>query len=178
MAKGKSVLEIGAFRGRSTVYLGLSASLLLTCDHFQGQRTLLPGQRVVDMHEVQRDWQKNVRLFGLSAKVRLLQMDSMECYRHLQRLGCNSFGLVFVDGGHDDESITHDVGFAELLTSNGVIAFHDYFSEKFPSIKRTVDAWSSGEYGARFNRITAVGSIVAFQRTHGIEAKITTLQER
>lgn len=167
MAAGKVVLEIGCFRGRSTAFLGASAALVLSCDHFQGQRVLRPGQRRLDMRCVERDWHENVRQHGIAERVTLLRMDSRECLRALANTGRHTPDLVFVDGGHDAETVEHDTRFADLLAPNGVIAFHDYHFENVPDVRRVVDAWFGREDSrARFRRIPGVGSIGAFGRLH------------
>lgn len=161
------VLEVGCFRGRSTAYLGASAAVLLSCDHFQGQRVLRPGQRMLDMRCVERDWHENVRLHGIADRVRLFRMDSRECFRTLANTARQALDLVFVDGGHDAETVEHDTQFADLLVPNGVIAFHDYYFEKLPEIRRVVDAWFGREDTlTRYRRVPRVGSIEAFEKLH------------
>ncbi len=163
MARAKTVLEIGAFRGRSTAYLASSAASLLTCDHFCGQKKLRLGQRIVDMRKVERDWRDTVALLGIQHKVTLFRMSSHDCYNILQAEGVRGLGLVFVDGGHDDATVERDTRFAEMLCVQGVIAFHDYHSARFPTIKDVVDAWY--RRNARgYACIPSAGSIRAFQR--------------
>lgn len=144
------------------MYLGATALMLFTCDHFLGQKSLQPGQRLIDLGAVERDWHDNLDAFGLRSKVRLLRMKSTDCYEIL-RAAEERFGLVFIDGGHDDEAVRADTRFAELLLPSGVIAFHDYHSATFPGIKSIVDECFA-EPVVPLIKMGAVGSIGAFQR--------------
>lgn len=98
-------------------------------------------------------------------------MDSKDCYDLLRSNRVHDFGLVFVDGGHDDESVRADMRFTELLSPGGVIAFHDYCSAKFPGIKRVVDE-RAANLMVQLVCVPATGSIGAFRRTAALGSVI------
>lgn len=166
---GKTVLEIGAFRGRSTIYLARSATKVITCDHFKGQVRLLPAQRKLDMSQVERHWHLNVAAAGVLSKVSLIKEDSLALHNYLAEPGAPRFDFIFVDGGHDSETLTSDVRLADFLHPGGTIAFHDFYSAKFPEVRQVVTEWLSRN-STTFSKGASVGTIQAYRRIAGTRA--------
>ena len=164
-ARDGLAIEIGAFEGRSTVYLASAAARVVSCEPFCGQPT--PRRKVpgVDFLEVRRQWHLNIHLSGFGNKVTLVEERSAFAYPSLLRRFKHAARLVFVDGEHTESALRTDVCFANLLHIDGIVAFHDYGHKDFPAVKHVVDRWE-GQYGEYFQRLPRIGRIQAFRKTH------------
>jgi len=129
LAKGNRVLEIGSYLGASTVCLAQTAARVVSVDTHDGRGTMHPA----DTFE---PFVANLNRYGVDRKVAAIvgTVDALEDFYE-----DDPFDLVFIDGGHDAESVAHDIARArELLAPGGVIAFHDYRSNE-PAVTAAVD---------------------------------------
>jgi Methyltransferase domain len=111
-ARDKLVLEIGAFLGRSTVAMARTATHVVSIDHHHGR----PEPTV-------RDYLANLESFGVSDKVTPIVADFGQAVAFLR----STFGMAFVDAGHDGISVLRDGRAAYLLLRIGApLVFHDY----------------------------------------------------
>jgi SAM-dependent methyltransferase len=126
IAKGKRVLEIGSFKGRSTICLAQSALEVVSVDPHDGQSTLTVK---VDTYS---DCIRNVDRY---------ELDNVEFVRGtIEDVTDGNFDLIFIDGDHRYDAVTNDIQHAlRLLAPDGLIAFHDYRSEREPGVTRAVD---------------------------------------
>jgi len=129
LARGKRVLEIGSYWGLSTVCLARTASHVVAVDPHDGRGTAAP-------EDTYRRFLGNLERHGVGDKVTTIRATTEEIVP-------NSFGepfdLVFVDGGHDAESVAKDIAFAlEVLAPGGLIAVHDYDAVD-PDVTAAVD---------------------------------------
>lgn len=112
LAEGKHVLEIGSYCGLSTVCLARTAEHVTAMDWWDGRATPHPRNTLPLFREA-------IKRHGVSHKVVACTPDS--------ELPHTQYDLVFIDGAHDYESVQADIFKAlEVLTPDGVIAFHDY----------------------------------------------------
>lgn len=112
LAAGKTVLELGAWKGRSTVALAAVAEYVVSVDRHQG---------IVEMGDEDSlpDYLDAVRGLGNVAIV-VADFDRM-----VPLLA--DFDVVYVDGNHDDVSAERDARMALMhLSDGGVVAFHDW----------------------------------------------------
>ena len=117
------VLEIGSFAGRSTVALARAANLVVSVDHHRGDA----GTGPADTYE---EFLGNLRRFGVRRKVLPLRGDIRQI---ADVLPSHRFGMVFIDGAHDEASVTHDLGVAlRCVSPGGLIALHD---SHYPSVQ-------------------------------------------
>lgn len=123
LAEGKRVLEIGAYQGRSTAALAQTASLVVSVDHHRGDA----GTRAVGTAP---DWTLplfcgHLNRLGLWEKVVPI-IGNVEDIRPI--LAPFAFDLVWIDGAHDEESVSRDtaLAFRVLNPVSGVIAWHDW----------------------------------------------------
>ncbi len=106
LARDKIVLELGAYMGRSTVVLAKTATLVISVDlHDMWGEDSLP------------DYLKNTRSLPNVVSV-IGAFDQIVPY-----LG--GVDVVYIDGEHDADSVTQDLGMA-LQTGATVVAFHDW----------------------------------------------------
>jgi predicted O-methyltransferase YrrM len=117
LATDRLVLEIGSWRGRSTVALARVAGHVVSVDHHLGSAE---HERYEPSLPI---FLANLESRGLRSKVSVCVMDS----RHLGFFRPTSFDLVFVDGAHDFGSAVRDLRFAfRLVKTAGAVAVHDY----------------------------------------------------
>ena len=113
LAKDRTVLELGAWKGRSTVVLSEVATYVVSVDRHQG----IPEREGV---ESLPDYLDNVR--GLeNVAIVIAQFD------RIVPLFDSFFTLCFIDGSHDEQSVYQDAMMAmEHLDGYGTVAMHDW----------------------------------------------------
>ena len=153
-AKDNSVvLEIGSFKGRSTVLLGMACqtfgSRLVTIDPYRPWKhgTL---DTCAEMHA-------NVKRYGLEGTVTHIRKSS----RHVKRTWNPELAMVFVDGRHDVISAFSDLGWSDCVASNGVLAVHDCFS----SVGTTVATLCRLATNRNLNYLTRQGSLAILSKS-------------
>jgi hypothetical protein len=153
LAKDKIVLELGSFKGRSTVCMAEVAHHVVTVDWHGGDADGVPAGSFPDL-------EKNIQASGVKGVAlvnkRFEELDDFFLKAH-------RFDLVFVDGQHDAASVKRDAEIAKR-TGASVIAFHD---ATYPSVQE-------GARAAGFN-LRFVGGSVAV----GVPApKVVIVQPR
>lgn len=161
IAEDRIALEIGSYKGRSSCFIGLTAKKLFCCDAFCGQKRIRPDQNIVDFREVRRAWHTNVLNHELRAQVELIEMRSEDAFDVIREKCSGQLGFIFIDGGHDFESVRQDLNYTKLLIEGGVVAVHDYFHPDYPGVAKAVDQWAMNNR-SRFKKLKSIGSMVAF----------------
>jgi len=129
-AKGLTVLEIGAFKGASTVALARSARQVLSVDPHVGD--------AYHWETTFAEFSRNVNANGVDDKVIPVIGRSQDVMGLLDR---KAFGLVFIDGDHSFDAVWHDAhqGY-RVAAKNGILAFHDYgIDQDGIEVQRAVD---------------------------------------
>lgn len=118
-----AILEIGSFRGRSTVVLGKAVGdgeVVHACDPLT-----IPAQTgdyKGDKDSIAKDFHNNIDKHGVKAKVVVHQMFSTE----LAPTWSEPLRLLWIDGDHSYQGTKPDFDlFAKFVVPNGIIAFHD-----------------------------------------------------
>lgn len=127
LARGKRVLEVGAYCGRSTCCLAQSAESVVSIDPHDGRGTPQPLETFAK-------FQENVARYGVSERVTpfIGTLDEF-CWN-------DEFDLVYIDGRHDLESVRDDIRrSSQLLATGGLLAFHDYHERAHPDVTTAVD---------------------------------------
>jgi predicted O-methyltransferase YrrM len=125
VAPGLAIVEIGAFRGRSTIALAHGAPdgvIVYSIDpHEEHTVEGLPFGMADNAA-----FMANVSRAGVGHKIRVLNLPSGVIVLAFQQAQI-PIGLVFVDGAHDFESVESDVHFwgTRLLVNGGILALHD-----------------------------------------------------
>lgn len=139
LAKGKTVLELGAWKGRSTVALSEVAKYVVSVDRHRG----IPGHGL--------SLQEYLRAVRDLPNVAIVIAE----FNRFCPLLCDYFDLVFIDGDHDDESVARDTVTAlEHVTLEGRIAFHDW---DFASVRA-----GAGSILGKRSPESVVGSLSSF----------------
>jgi hypothetical protein len=128
LARGKRVLEIGSYCGRSTICLAQSASWVVSVDPHDSRGTLTERRdtyAILDNNLDRYDVGDNVRLHACtSSAFASSEFDAR-------------FDLVLIDGDHAYKAVKADIEVAvRLLNLDGLLAFHDYND---PRVKKAVD---------------------------------------
>lgn len=117
LARDGRVLELGTYRGRSTLALAAVASEVWTVDWHRGA----PGMKTPDSLP---DYWHNLQESGLADKVVSLAGRFAQA---LPRLESRSFDLVFVDGWQDLADARFNLLQASrLVRAGGTITAHDW----------------------------------------------------
>ena len=132
-------VEIGAWCGKSTVYLGAAAeatgAVLLSIDHHRGSEENQPGWEyhepdLVDPEAGRIDtllhWRRTITGAGLEASVVGIVGDSPTVAARWDR----PLAFCFIDGGHGEEPAWADFrGWAPHVAVGGWLAIHDVFPD-------------------------------------------------
>lgn len=93
----------------------------------------------------------------------IIKGPSQYAYQLWQPLGA-SIKLLFVDGGHDYQTVMDDARFAAYVVVGGIVAFHDTaMSPAEDDVNRAVSDWLAARPG-QFHELPQVDSIRAFRR--------------
>lgn len=115
LATGRRVLEIGSYCGRSTICLAQTAEEVYSIDPHDGRGTPRPKGTYDELTG-------NLDRYGLRREVKAM-VGTIDDMADL----LPDFGLIFIDGAHDYESVKNDIRHSlALLEPGGLIAFHDY----------------------------------------------------
>jgi hypothetical protein len=117
LAADKQVLEIGAWKGRSTIAMVRTAALIVSVDWHRGDAGSGAEWTLPDFCAsltAANAWGKVIPIVG-----------RIEDIGVFLRSFC--FGFVWIDGAHDEESVARDTYLANrVLGAGGVIAWHDW----------------------------------------------------
>lgn len=126
MPAGALVVEVGSFRGRSTVAIAaglehIHGSRLVAVDTFAGD----PGwESVVDVTEARRLFDQN------TAHIPFLEVLQNGSVPAASAFEAGSVDWVFIDALHDYESVRDDIrAWAPKMKPGGLISGHDYGRE-------------------------------------------------
>ena len=114
LATGKTVLELGAWKGRSTVVLSQVARHVVSVDRHQGIEEVGGEDSLPDYLQAVRELEN----------VAIVISDFQTFLPFLAVV----FDVVFVDGDHDADSVERDIvlGCQHAYFSNGIIVMHDW----------------------------------------------------
>jgi hypothetical protein len=115
LARGRNVLELGAFRGRSTVCMAMSAKSVTSVDWHQGDNDVEIGRFGSSLDA----YRKAIAPYPNVTPVIGRFEDEVP------KLEGREFDLVFVDGAHDRASVIRDMGYA-LSFKPAIVAVHDW----------------------------------------------------
>lgn len=136
LARTGTWLEVGAYCGASTLYLGAAAaeraSVLYSLDHHRGSEELQPGWPHFNPELVDSDgrlnslprWQQAVAEADLERTVIGVVSHSDVVAAHF----ATPLDLLFLDGGHGDEVAWSDYhGWTPKISEGGLLLIHDVF---------------------------------------------------
>ncbi len=139
-AEGRGpLLEVGAYCGKSTVWLGAAAretgTVLFSLDHHRGSEENQPGwewhdPELVDPATGRIDtlprWRATITAAGLEDVVIGVVGDSST----VGAVWGTPLGLLFIDGGHGEDCVRADErAWVRHVAAGGLVAIHDVFPD-------------------------------------------------
>jgi predicted O-methyltransferase YrrM len=168
------LLEVGAYCGKSTIYLGAAAregtTVLFSLDHHRGSEENQAGWEhhdptLVDPVSGRMDtlavWRRNVEEASLEGEVVALVGDSPTVAAHWR----TPLALVFIDGGHGEEPAWADYrGWAPNVAEGGLLAIHDVFPDPADGGRPPFELWSRALASGAFAPESECGSLRVARR--------------
>lgn len=115
LSRDEVVLEIGSYKGKSTVAMLPGATHIYCVDHFH------PGPigqgYQPDSPSVRPEFEQNISTW--KSKITILEMNTRDAVHR----DWPPIGLLFVDGDHNYETVTHDI--REFAVHAEIVAVHD-----------------------------------------------------
>lgn len=171
---GPTFLEIGAWCGKSTLYLGAAAeetgALCFSVDHHHGSEENGPGwpsydPDLVDPSSGRIDtlprWRATIEAAGLGDHVVAVVGDSPAvASRWLSPLA-----FCFIDGGHGEAPAWADYrGWAPHVAPGGLLAIHDVFSDPAQGGRPPYELWCHAVSSGAWEPVEACGSLRVLRR--------------
>jgi predicted O-methyltransferase YrrM len=167
-------VEIGAWCGKSTVYLGAAAegtgSVLFSVDHHRGSEENQPGWEyheadLVDPAAGQIDtllhWRRAISQARLESSVVGLVGDSPTVAARWHQ----PLAFCFIDGGHGAEPAWADFrGWSPWVAVGGWLAIHDVFPDPADGGRPPYELWCAALASGEFVEDGACGSLRVLRR--------------
>lgn len=174
---GATVVEIGAWCGKSTLLLGAAAeaegAVVFSIDHHHGSEENQAGwehheDRVVDPATGRIDtlpfWRRAVDGAGLAGSVVGVVGDSPTVAAHWAA----PVDLCFIDGGHGEEPAWADLrGWWPHVPVGGWLAIHDVFPDPADGGRPPYDLWRAALASGQWAEEGDWGSLRALRRRAG-----------
>jgi len=173
-AKPATFVEIGAWCGKSTVYIGAAAeatgAVLLSVDHHRGSEENQPGWEyheadLVDAEAGRIDtllhWRRIIASTGLESSVVGIVGDSPTVATRWDR----PLAFCFIDGGHGEEPAWADYrGWAPHVAVGGWLAIHDVFPDPADGGRPPYELFCAALESGEFTEDVACGSLRVLRR--------------
>lgn len=170
-------LEIGSYCGKSSLYLGAACrehgGILFSVDHHRGSEEQQPGEE----YFAPELWDpRSRRVDTLPAFRRTIARAGLEAF--VVPLVCSSavaarawatpLALVFIDGGHADETVWADyLNWYGHLIPGGYLLFHDVFNDPAQGGQAPLAAYRQASAGGRFDELPMTGTLGVLRRRDG-----------
>ncbi len=173
-----ALLEVGAYCGKSTIWLGAAAreesTVCWSVDHHRGSEELQAGwahhdPALVDRRSGRMDslptWRRTIEVAGLEPWVIGVVGDSPTVAAHWGV----PLALVFVDGGHGPGPAWADFrGWSPHVALGGLLAIHDVFSDPADGGRPPYEIWRAALESGCFEEVEACGSLRVLRRTRPV----------
>ncbi|MCL4448942.1 MAG: class I SAM-dependent methyltransferase [Actinobacteria bacterium] len=166
---GGPLVEIGAWCGKSTIYIGAAAqrlnTVLFSIDHHHGSEENQKGweyydKTLVDPHTNRIDtllhWRHNIEDAGLENHVIAVVGESSTVSRWWNTL----ISFLFIDGGHGKIPALADYNnWTPMIKSGGLLAIHDVFTDPLEGGRPPFEIWQAGLKSGNFIQHSSQGSL-------------------
>lgn len=168
------VVEIGAYCGKSALYLGsackASGQTLFSIDHHCGSEENQPGWEWHDAElwdekarrlDTLPTFRETIRLAGLDDSVVALVGRSAQ----ISAVWDRPCGMVFIDGGHTMEAALEDLrGWSGKVARGGTLAIHDVFPNPEDGGRPPFEIYQMALASGLFEETAAVKSLRLLRR--------------
>ncbi|VAV96987.1 putative secreted protein [hydrothermal vent metagenome] len=169
-----AVVEIGAWCGRSSLYLAQaiqqSGQLLFSVDHHRGSEENQPEWEWFDpevwdqqakMIDTLPHFRNNIRKAGMEKHVVAMVGPSAQ----IGEAWASPLGFLFLDGGHTMQAALADYrAWARHLLKGGFLAIHDVFPNPADGGRAPFEVCQMAERSGFYARCDQTGSLVVLQR--------------
>ena len=163
--KGKGViLEIGSFKGKSTIWLSKGSEqgnriAVYAVDHHTGSPEHRKGKDELWTFD---EFKRNIGDAGVSDLVTPIVRTSVEAASSFEE----PIELLFIDGGHDYDSVKSDYhAWSSKVVEGGIIAFHD---SEWPGVSQFLEELLKTQNNLKFIRFR--GSVASVQKVGRISS--------
>lgn len=175
MAASKApCFEIGAYCGKSTVYMGSGCrqvnGVLYSLDHHRGSEEHQPGEEYHDMDLMDaesgqfdsfREFRRTLKRADLEETVIPIVASSTVAARGW----ATPLSMVFIDGGHSFESAFGDYQlWSKHIIQGGFLVIHDLFPDPAKGGQAPFEVWKKALASALFEEVTIVKTLGVLQR--------------
>jgi predicted O-methyltransferase YrrM len=168
------ICEIGTYCGKSAVYLGAAArqagSVVVTVDHHRGSEEIQPGwahhdPTLVDPRFGKMDslptFRSTIAAAGLEEEVIAIVGRS----ERVAALWNTPLAMLFIDGGHSEEPVTHDYeGWAPHVMPGGALVFHDIYPDPADGGQAPYRVYRRALESGAFTEVSQTGSVRVLER--------------
>ena len=175
MTSADTIVEIGSYCGKSTIYLGAAAleneSLVFTIDHHRGSEEMQQGW---EYHEVELvdpgtgkidslpELRRNLERAGLEHVVVPIIGDSQTVAKRWSE----PVSMLFIDGGHGTEPAHTDYEeWTPKIIDGGFLAIHDVFADPADGGRPPYEIYCRALEEGGFGLFSSVGSLQILRRT-------------
>ena len=170
----KPALEIGSYCGKSSVYIGTAIKKnnqkLYSVDHHKGSEEQQPGEEYFDSDLLSDDgncidtlphFLKTIRDFKLEGFVIPVISTSEEANEDFNQ----DFDMVFIDGGHAEETAQQDFEmWSKRLDSGGILAIHDVYPNPEDGGRPPFNIYKKALKGGSFKELDSIKSLRILQK--------------
>ena len=167
-------VEIGAYCGKSTVYVGAACKALgarlISIDHHRGSEENQPGWDYFDAElwdeaagalDTLPAFRRTLRRAGLEDTVIAVVGRSSD----IAALWCGPVGFLFIDGGHTRAAALADYrGWAGRLVRGALLAIHDVFPDPADGGRPPFEIYELALASGLFEPVEAVESLRILRR--------------
>jgi len=171
---GATFVEIGAWCGKSTVYLGAAAeqtgSVLFSLDHHHGSEENQAGwehhdHSLVDPATGRIDTLPHWRRAMITAELEQSVVGLVGDSPTVSSRWTTPLAFCFIDGGHGEEPAWADYrGWAPHVVPGGWLAIHDVFEDPADGGRPPYDLWCAALASGEFTEDGACGSLRVLRR--------------
>ncbi len=167
------LLEIGAYCGKSAVYLAAAArvtrTLLFSVDHHRGSEEQQPGQEYFDSRLVGPDGRVDslpvFRSAISSAGLEDVAVAVVAQSAALAAVWRTALGLVFIDGSHSEAAVLADFeGWSPRLLAGGLLVFHDVFEDPADGGQAPFHVMQRALASGQFHQLSAAASLRVLEK--------------
>ncbi len=149
------LVEIGSYKGKSTIALGLGSSLMSSKKRSIYAIDPFVPESIYYKKPYFKTFLRNLKKHGLKGKVIPIQKYSTEAYNDCPV----SIAALFIDGDHEYSGVKHDIiHYASRVVPGGLVAFHDYNKS---GVKKAVKKHCGNE---QFRFIALYDSLLVIQK--------------
>ncbi len=166
--------EIGAYCGKSTVYMGSGCrqvnGVLYSLDHHRGSEEHQPGEEyhdidLMDSESGQFDSFREFRHTLKRADLEETVIPIVAASTVAARGWATPLSMVFIDGGHSFESAFGDFQlWSKHIIQGGFLAIHDLFPDPAEGGQAPFEVWKKALATALFEEVTIVKTLGILRR--------------